>query len=404
MIGKRASEHGTTATMKYFSKKYPGEFGSLKETTVRRLKNIYQAELRVSDSKAQDLTELPLQKTGRPLMLGEELDKQVREYVRDLRAMGVTINTAVVFASAEGIIMHKDANLLQSIELTEGWTKYLLQRIGFVKRKGTTKAKISIEHFEEVKKEYLLDIKLIISMDEIPGDLVINFDQTGIHYIPVSDWTMAEEGSKRVEITGKDDKRQLTAVFAGAMSGEFLPPQLIYQGKTTRCLPHYDFPAGWHLTYSPNHWSNEETMKEYIKHIILPYIHGKRNQLKLADDYPALLLFDNFKAQCTQTILTLLDQNNINVVLIPPNCTDRLQPLDLSVNKSIKAHLRSEFQSWYAKEVCTQLQGCAEKKPVDLRLSVVKPLGAAWMKSAYDYVKSKPEIIQNGFKEAGILE
>ena len=78
--------------MKYFSKKYPGEFGSLKETTVRRLKNIYQAELRVSDSKAQDLTELPLQKTGQPLMLGEELDKQVREYVRDLRAMGVTIN------------------------------------------------------------------------------------------------------------------------------------------------------------------------------------------------------------------------------------------------------------------------------------------------------------------------
>ena len=91
-------------------------------------------------------------------------------------------------------------------------------------------------------------------------------------------------------------------------------------------------------------------------------------------------------------------------MLIPPNCTDRLQPLDLSVNKSIKAHLRSEFQSWYAKEVCTQLQGCAEKKPVDLKLSVVKPLGAAWIKSAYDYVKSKPEIIQNGFKEAGILE
>ena len=50
-------------------------------------------------------------------MLGEELDKQVREYVRDLRAMGVTINTAVVLASVEGIIMHKDANFLQSIEL-----------------------------------------------------------------------------------------------------------------------------------------------------------------------------------------------------------------------------------------------------------------------------------------------
>ena len=54
---------------------------------------------------------------------------------------------------------------------------------------------------------------------------------------------MAEEGSKRVEIAGKDDKRQLTAVLAGSMSGKFLPPQLIYQGKAMRCLPRYDFPA-----------------------------------------------------------------------------------------------------------------------------------------------------------------
>ena len=69
--------------------------------------------------------------------------------------MGVTINTAVVLASAEGIIIHKDANLLQSIELTKGWAKYQLHRISFVKRKGTTKAKMSIEHFEEeVKKRY----------------------------------------------------------------------------------------------------------------------------------------------------------------------------------------------------------------------------------------------------------
>ena len=126
-------------------------------------------------------------------------------------------------------------------------------------------------------------------------------------------------------------------------------------------------------------------MKEYIEHIILPYIHGKRKQLKLADDYPALLTFENFKAQCTPAILTLLDQNNINVVLIPPNCTDSLQPLDLSVNKSVKAHLQSKFQSWYAREVCVQLQGYSEKKPVDLKLSMVKP-----------------EIIQNGFKEAGM--
>ena len=29
-----------------------------------------------------------------------------------------------------------------------------------------------------------------------------------------------------------DDKQQLIAVFAGTMAGDFLPPQLVYKGKT----------------------------------------------------------------------------------------------------------------------------------------------------------------------------
>ena len=99
-----------------------------------------------------------------------------------------------------------------------------------------------------------------------------------------------------------------------------------------------------------------------------------------------------------------LDQNKINVVLVPANCIDRLKPLGLSVNRSVKSFLRNQFQTWYAKEVCSKLQGRTESKHVDLKLSAVKPLGAKWMKSCYDYIKSNPDIIQNGFREAGILK
>ena len=69
--------------------------------------------------------------------------------------------------------------------MTKAWAKYLLNRMGFVKRKATTKAKVNVEHFEEVRQEFLLEIKNVVTMDEIPLDLVINFDHTGINYIPV---------------------------------------------------------------------------------------------------------------------------------------------------------------------------------------------------------------------------
>ena len=71
---------------------------------------------------------------------------------------------------------------------------------------------------------------------------------------------MEAKGSKQVEIVGMSDKRQITAIFCGALSGDFLPPQLIYQGKTTACLPRYNFPNDWHVTYTPNHWSNEDNI------------------------------------------------------------------------------------------------------------------------------------------------
>ena len=89
-----------------------------------------------------------------------------------------------------------------------------------------------------MKAQFLFDVKTIMVMEDIPADLIINWDHTGLnYYVPVLNWTMAAQGSKRVEIGGIDDKRQITAVFARTMSGLFLPPQIIYQGRTTKCLP-----------------------------------------------------------------------------------------------------------------------------------------------------------------------
>ena len=43
-----------------------------------------------------------------------------------------------------------------------------------------------------------------------PEDLILNWEQTGLNIVPVAGQTMANEGSKRVEINGIDRKRQIT--------------------------------------------------------------------------------------------------------------------------------------------------------------------------------------------------
>jgi len=195
---------------------------------------------------------------------------------------------------------------------------------------------------------------------------------------------MEVEGSKRVDLVGKDDKRLITACFAGTMEGDYLPPQLVYEGKTSCCLPQVDFSDGWHVTYSSTHWCNENTMQDYVDEIILHYINMKRKEIKLPSNHPALLLFNN-KVQCSETVLTYIDTHNVYMVLIPANCMDRLQPLDISVNKPAKDFLRKQFQQWYSTKVCRQFQGVDPKEPVDLRLTIMKLLGAEWMISLYNY-------------------
>jgi len=95
----------------------------------------------------------------------------------------------------------------------------------------------------------LTDIKAVVTLKDIPDQLILNWDHNGINVVLTSLWTMEEKGSKKVEIVALDDKRQLTAVVCGTLHGDVLPVQLIYQEKTAAYLPKISFPHGWLLSY-----------------------------------------------------------------------------------------------------------------------------------------------------------
>jgi len=100
----------------------------------------------------------------------------------------------------------------------------------------------------------------------------------------------------------------------------------------------------------------------------------------------------------------LLKDSNIDIVFVPPSCTDMLQPLNLSVNKSAKDYLKSQFQQWYSDQIFEQHNDSTPLQPIKFPMQVMKPLGAQWMINFYSYMQSKPDIVCNGFRAAGITE
>ena len=247
------------------------------ESTVRSIRQAYEGELKRKRKKddGQDLVSLPMKKRGRSLLLGDDLDEKVQLYLKNVRKGGGVVSARIAMAAARGILLSYDKYRLAEfgghVLLNRHWAYSLLTRMNFVKRKATTaKSKYTGSNFEEAKKSFLTEVVTTVIMEDIPPQLILNWDQTGLKIVPSSAWTMDLRGSKRVEMIGVDDKRQITAVFCGSLIGDFLPVQLIYKGKISRCHPKYTFPPGWHITHSPKHWSTEETMIQYVDLVILP--------------------------------------------------------------------------------------------------------------------------------------
>ena len=85
--------------------------------------------------------------------------------------------------------------------------------MNFVQRSVTiAKSKRSNADFSDLKS-FVQDVVTTVTMEAIPAELIMNWDQAGIKLVPSSSWTMEQRSSQRVEMAGVGDKQQVTAVF-----------------------------------------------------------------------------------------------------------------------------------------------------------------------------------------------
>ena len=95
--------------------------------------------------------------------------------------------------------------------------------MNYVKKKGCSTKKTMVHD----QVNFLNDILAIVKMEDIPNDLILNWDHTG-----------SEKGAKQIEMIALDDKYQITAVLCGALNGNVVP-------LTTACLPKVGFPKDY---------------------------------------------------------------------------------------------------------------------------------------------------------------
>ena len=142
----------------------------LKESSVRDWKKLYEQKLNrkcseASSRKLQDVAvkELPRKKCGWPPLLGEKLDGYLQDLILAMRSQGSAINTNIVVSVGRGILLkHRKSDHTGfggSVNLNKEWARSVLKRMGFSKRRASSKTKVVPIDCADIQKQYLSDIK-----------------------------------------------------------------------------------------------------------------------------------------------------------------------------------------------------------------------------------------------------
>ena len=181
---------------------------------------------------------------GQPNLVSDDFMKKIKAIMIGTRAAGTAISHRIVMAISNGVMRSNSPALLKEneglLELTEDWARGVIKSINWINRKDTTgKIEPSKQFLLEEKLTFRKKISGAIFEHDIPKELIINLDQIPRSFVSPGKYTFDVKGVKTVLIKGINDKPQITATFTIFMSGESLVFQVIYEGKTKRCLPKY---------------------------------------------------------------------------------------------------------------------------------------------------------------------
>jgi len=151
------------------------------------------------------------------------------------RAMGQQVITSVVSQTFKEMLRRDpECARCDLIEYGKGWVYKWLKKNDYSFRKPTSDQKLP-KKLKELKRRFLARIALKVQKHNIPRDLILNMDETGVELTPTIDRTIQSKEIKNVKVKGTDDKRQITvSLFIDYNGRLFDRIQVIWQGKTKK--------------------------------------------------------------------------------------------------------------------------------------------------------------------------
>ena len=112
---------------------------------------------------------------------------------------------------------------------------------------------------------------------------------------------------------------------------------VIFKKKT---LPKGKFPDGVVVKANEKGWMDKDLIRAWISKVFVKRSSG------FFHTSSTMLTCDSMHAHFTETVKSLVRRANTVLTVIPGGLTKILQPLDISINRSLKVKLREAWEEW----------------------------------------------------------
>jgi len=172
----------------------------------------------------------------------------------------------------------------------------------------------------------------------VPPENIHNYDETNLQENPGGKKGIVKRGSKYPEEVGDFSKSAVSVMFCGSAAGEFLPPYVVYKAQNHYKCWMLGGPKGARYNSSPSGWFDMPICEDWFFKTYLPVasrLPGKK-----------VLIGDNLSSHLSTKVIDSCRENNIAFVCLPPNATDKMQPLDVGFFAQMKGAWRKQLREY----------------------------------------------------------
>ncbi|KAG5878583.1 hypothetical protein JTB14_033185 [Gonioctena quinquepunctata] len=178
------------------------------------------------------------------------------------------------------------------------------------------------------------------SLEDIPPEAIINYDETSMQDKTDKSEIIVRRNCKDPEKLNDSSITEFYVMFAGTASGITFPALIVYKSLTNMYHTWMEGgPTAARYSRSKSAWFERPLFEGWFISIALPYF----KELGVGTE---CIIGDNLASHISVRVLDLCIDNNIKILLLPPNSTHSGQPLSLTYFSPLKTACRKMLQGF----------------------------------------------------------